>query len=130
MDNKFSFNHLHSQQPQTLAHALADSPTGLLGWNTQLMVGEAMAAQPLDDDFILTNVGIYWLTNTGGSAIRFYYEDAKAAPPAEPTTVPIGLATFAGDFGGIRRFAERDHRNVVQSHTYDAPGRHYPAHLE
>jgi len=33
MDHKFSFNQLHSQQPQTLAHALADSPVGLLAWN-------------------------------------------------------------------------------------------------
>jgi pimeloyl-ACP methyl ester carboxylesterase len=129
MDNKFSFNQLHSQQPQTLAHALADSPTGLLGWNAQLMAGDAMA-QPLDDDFILTNASIYWLTNTAGSAVRFYYEDAKADPATEPTTAPIGLATFAGDFGGIRRFAERDHKNIVQWHTYDAPGGHYAAHLE
>jgi pimeloyl-ACP methyl ester carboxylesterase len=130
LDNKFSFNQLHSQQPQTLAHALADSPTGLLGWNAQLMAGDAMRAKPLDDDFILTNVSIYWLTNTAGSAVRFYYEDARTEPATEPTTVPIGLASFAGDFGGIRRFAERDHRNIVQWHTYDAPGGHYAAHLE
>jgi pimeloyl-ACP methyl ester carboxylesterase len=130
MDNKFSFNQLHSQQPQTLAHALADSPTGLLAWNAQLMAGDAMRAKPLDDDFILTNVSLYWLTNTAGSAIRFYYEDAKAEPATEPTTVPIGLASFAGDFGGIRRFAKRDHQNIVQWHVYDAPGGHYAAHLE
>jgi pimeloyl-ACP methyl ester carboxylesterase len=129
MENKFSFNQVHSQQPQTLAHALADSPTGLLGWNAQLMAGDAMANQ-LDDDFILTNVSIYWLTNTAGSAIRFYYEDARSEPATEPTTVPIGLASFAGDFGGIRRFAERDHTNIMQWHTYDAPGGHYAAHLE
>ena len=54
-----------SQQPQTLAHALADSPAGLLGWNGQLMVG-------LDDDFVLANVAVYWFTRTGGSSIRFY----------------------------------------------------------
>jgi pimeloyl-ACP methyl ester carboxylesterase len=130
MDNKFSFNQLHSQQPQTLAHALADSPAGLLGWNAQLMAGDTMRAKPLDDDFILTNVSIYWLTNTAGSAIRFYYEDAKTEPATEPTTVPIGLASFAGDFSGIRRFAERDHQNIMQWHTYDAPGGHYAAYLE
>jgi epoxide hydrolase len=37
MDHMISFNQLQSQQPQTLTHALADSPAGLLGWNTQLM---------------------------------------------------------------------------------------------
>ena len=128
-ENKFSFNQLHSQQPQTLAHALADSPAGLLGWNAQLMGSDAMGEQDLDDDFILTNVAIYWLTNTAGSSIRFYYEDAKARPSSEPTSVPIGLAACAGDFKSIRRFVERDYKNIVQWHTYDEPGGHYAAHL-
>ncbi len=86
MDHKISFNQLHSQQPQTLAHALADSPAGLLGWNGQLMADDAMGERNLDDDFILDNVSLYWLTNTGGESIRFYYEDAHAPRAAEPTT--------------------------------------------
>src|SRR5215472_13102018 len=90
MDHKISFNQLHSQQPQTLAHALADSPVGLLGWNAQLMTPDAMGDRQLDEDFILTNAALYWLTNTGGSSIRFYYEDAHRAQQAEPTTVPLG----------------------------------------
>ena len=65
-DNMFSFNTLHSQQPQTLAFALADSPVGLLAWNAQLM------GETLDPDFILANVAIYWLTGTSGSSIRRY----------------------------------------------------------
>ena len=132
MDNKFAFNVLHSQQPQTLAFALADSPVGLLAWNAQLL-GES-----LDRDFVLANVAIYWLTGTSGSAIRFYYEDAHAAAkPSGPTTAPTGLAMFGGDFQSIRRFAERDHSNIVSWHAYgpaapggspaDAPG-HYAAH--
>ncbi|MCC5576581.1 epoxide hydrolase [Microtetraspora sp. AC03309] len=118
-----AFNTLHSQQPQTLAHALADSPVGLLGWNAQLFDHD------LDDDFVLTNVALYWLTGTAGSSIRMYYENAKAAPlPAEPTTTPIGLASAKGDFESIRRFAERDHKNIAQWHTYDTGG-HYAAHI-
>jgi epoxide hydrolase len=131
-DNKFSFNVLHSQQPQTPAFALADSPVGLLAWNAQLF-GES-----LDRDFILANVAIYWLTGTSGSAIRFYYEDAHAGErPGGPTTVPTGLAMFAGDFQSIRRFADRDHANIVSWNAYgsataaagqrDAAG-HYAAH--
>ena len=88
-----------------------------------------MSEQPLDDDFILTNVAIYWLTGTAGSSVRFYYENAHAEAPGEPTTVPIGLATFAGDFGGVRRFAERQHTNIVQWNSYQQPGGHYAAHL-
>jgi pimeloyl-ACP methyl ester carboxylesterase len=115
-DNMFSFNTLHSQQPQTLAFGLADSPVGLLAWNAQLF-GES-----LDRDFVLANVAVYWLTGTSGSAIRFYYEDAHTSEhPAGPTTAPTALAMFAGDFQSIRRFAERDHSNIVSWNSYD-PG--------
>jgi pimeloyl-ACP methyl ester carboxylesterase len=130
MDRKIAFNQLQSQQPQTLAHALADSPVGLLGWNTQLMTPDAMGDKRLDPDFILANVALYWLTNTAGSSARFYYEDAHGPRPAEPTTVPLGVAGFAGDFSGVRRFAERDHRNLAQWTMHTEPGGHYAAHLE
>lgn len=113
-ENKMAFNTLHSQQPQTLAYALADSPVGLLGWNAQLF-GES-----LDARFVIANVALYWLTGTAGSSLRFYYEDAHATEqPTEPTTVPTGLAMFAGDFQSIRRFAERDHSKIVSWNSYD-----------
>lgn len=113
-ENKMAFNALQSQQPQTLAFALADSPLGLLGWNAQLF-GES-----LDDEFVIGNIAIYWFTNTGGSSIRFYYEDAHTDEhPTEPTTTPTGLAMFKGDFQSIRRFADRDHSKIVSWNSYD-----------
>jgi uncharacterized protein (TIGR03086 family) len=117
-ENMFSFNTLHSQQPHTLAFALADSPLGLLAWNAQLF------GEHLDAGFVIANVALYWLTRTGGSSIRFYYEDAHTdahttSHPEGPTTVPTGLAMFAGDFQSIRRFAERDHANIVSWNSYD-----------
>ena len=120
-ENKFSFNTLMSQQPQTLGYAVNDSPAGLLAWNAQLL------GEDLDPDFALTNVMTYWLTQTGTSAARLYYENAHAERPTEPTTLPLGLAGFGGDFYGIRRFAERDHRNIVHWQTYDHGG-HFAAH--
>jgi pimeloyl-ACP methyl ester carboxylesterase len=108
-------------QPQTIAHALADSPAGQLAWSGQLF-GEA-----LSPDEILTNVSIYWLTNTAASAARFYYENKHAEQATEPTTVPIGLASFAFDFRPIRRFAERDHANIVHWSEFDR-GSHWAAH--
>jgi epoxide hydrolase len=108
-------------QPQTIAHALADSPAGQLAWSGQLF-GDA-----LGPDEILTNVSIYWLTNTAASAARFYYENKRAEHPTEPTTAPIGLASFAYDFRPIRRFAERDHANIVSWSEFDR-GSHWAAH--
>ena len=47
--------------------------------------------------------------------------------PAEPATVPPGLASFADDVGSVRRFADRDHQNVVSWHGCTVGG-HYAAH--
>jgi epoxide hydrolase len=112
---------LQAAQPQTVAHALADSPAGQIGWSGQLF-GDA-----LSKDHILTNVAIYWLTNTAASAARFYYENKHATHPTGPSTVPIGLASFAFDFRPIRRFAERDHTNIVSWSEFDR-GSHWAAH--
>jgi pimeloyl-ACP methyl ester carboxylesterase len=108
-------------QPQTIAHALSDSPAGQLAWSGQLF-GDA-----LTPDEILTNASIYWLTNTSASAARIYYEDAHAEQPTGPTTVPTGLASFANDFRPIRKFAERDHENIVSWAEFDRGG-HWAAH--
>ena len=122
-ENKMSFNTLMAQQPQTLSFALLDSPVGLLAWNAQLL------GEDLDRDFVLTNVMVYHLTRTAGSAARLYYENAHVQPPTEPTTVPIALAAFGGDFSGIRRFAERDHKNIVRWTTFESGG-HFAAHKQ
>ncbi|MEU9509053.1 epoxide hydrolase family protein [Micromonospora sp. NPDC048170] len=126
------YDRLHSTEPQNVAHALADSPAGLLGWMAQLM------GEQLDPEYVLTNATIYWLTNTAASSARFYYEDAEVVPPVQkvngrgttplaPTTVPLGLANFPWDFQSIRTLAERDHKNIVSWQTYDRGG-HFAAH--
>ena len=121
--DKLAYNELQSTQPQNLAHALADSPAGQLAWSYQLF-GDAV-----DPDFVLTTVAIYWFTRTAASSMRFYREDrlSAAEAPQGPTTVPLALASFADDFSGIRRFAERDHHNLVSWTEFDRGG-HYPAH--
>ena len=116
-----AFAKLQASKPQNLAHALADSPAGQLGWIGQLL---GTAVSP---DVVVTNAAIYWFTNTGASSARFYYEDAHAEHPSEPTTAPMGLAAFAFDFKPLRRFAERDHANIVSWNEYER-GSHWAAH--
>jgi len=111
------YEKLQQTKPQNLAHAIADSPSGQLAWSGQLF-GDAVSPA-----FIITNVIIYWLTNTGASAARWYYEDAHATEkPTEPTTVPMGLANFGFDFQSIRAFADRDHKNIISWNKYTEGG--------
>ena len=116
-----AYNAYQSAQPQTLAYALQDSPAGWLAWVTQLFQRWA------ERDYLITNAATYWLTGTIGSSIRRYYEDARAQPAGEPTTTPTGVAIFAEDFQSIRRFAERDHANIVRWTRYDR-GSHFSPH--
>jgi hypothetical protein len=114
-----AYNQYQSAQPQTLAYALQDSPAGWLAWITQLF------RDSVDRDYILTNASAYWLTGTVGSSIRRYHDEAHTLPtPEGPTTTPTGVAIFAEDFQSIRRFAERDHANIVSWNRYDR-GSHF-----
>jgi epoxide hydrolase len=116
-----AYAELQATKPQNLAHALADSPAGQLAWIGQLL-GTAV-----DPDTVLTIATIYWLTNTSASSARLYWEDRHTEHPAEPTTAPTGLASFAHDFRPVRKFAERDHKNIVSWSRFDR-GSHWAAH--
>jgi epoxide hydrolase len=114
-----AYNAYQAAQPQTLAYALQDSPAGWLAWVTQLF------QRWLEPDDILTHASAYWLTGTIGSSIRRYYDDTHASEhPTEPTTTPTGVAIFAEDFQSVRRFADRDHSNIVSWHRYER-GSHF-----
>ncbi len=114
-----AYNQYQSAQPQTLAYALQDSPAGWLAWVTQLF------RDAVDRDYILTNASAHWLTGTVGSSIRRYYDEAHTTQPSDaPTTTPTGVAIFAEDFQSIRRFAERDHANIVSWNRYER-GSHF-----
>lgn len=116
-----AFADLQSTKPQNLAHALADSPAGQLAWIGQLL------GTSVDPDTVLTIASLYWFTNTAASSARLYYEDRHTQHPTRPTTAPTALASFAYDFRPVRRFAERDHANIVSWREFDR-GSHWAAH--
>jgi pimeloyl-ACP methyl ester carboxylesterase len=103
-----------STRPQTLAYALNDSPAGQLAWNLEWFVDwDPIRTEqtPVDRDVLLTDVTIFWLTGTAGSAARLYLEagaEAWGERPA-PSPVPTGVANFLGD-RAIRGLAELSNR--------------------
>ncbi|KAA5837319.1 epoxide hydrolase 1 [Saccharopolyspora hirsuta] len=105
----------NSKRPQTVAYGLHDSPVGQLAWIVEKFkeLTEPEAGLPedsIDRDRILTDVTLYWLTGTAGSAAQIYYEEISANDWSEPQrgTVPTGVLVSAHDVT-IRRWAERDH---------------------
>ncbi|WP_214410867.1 epoxide hydrolase family protein [Sphaerisporangium fuscum] len=122
---RMGYASIQATRPQTLAYALADSPVGQLAWNLEWFddYGENVGA--VNADAILTNVSLYWLTGTAGSAARLYREGASAwGREVEFSKVPLGVAVFRGD-STIRRFAERNH-TVVHWSEFDEGG-HFAA---
>ncbi|MEV0630034.1 epoxide hydrolase family protein [Nonomuraea wenchangensis] len=105
-----------STRPQTLAYALNDSPAGQLAWNMEWYVDWDPANKvqtPVDRDVLLTDVTIFWLTRTTGSAARLYYEggDEGWGKRPAPSGVPTGVANFPGD-KALRGLAELSHSIV------------------
>jgi epoxide hydrolase len=109
---------VQSQQPQSLAYALSDSPVGLLGWHCLIY------REGIDPDYVLDNVSIHWLTGTAASAIRIYREFSVQDSPSGQSATPIGYAQFKDDYQPIRRLTPP---NVVRWNKYDSGG-HFSAH--
>jgi pimeloyl-ACP methyl ester carboxylesterase len=107
---------LHMTKPQSLAVGLNDSPAGLLAWilsfvNTGAEANQAEAAFG-GRDALLTNATIYWVTQTIGSSVRMYAEDARAtwsgaSQPAGRSSAPAGIALFPREAAFPREWAER-----------------------
>ena len=99
---------IQATRPQTLAHALSDSPVGQLAWIVEKFKEWTHGDLPQDSittDRLLTNVMLYWLTATAGSAANLYYESMHSRNWPTPSQVPTGVAVFAEDIA-IRRYAE------------------------
>lgn len=113
MREEFGYVAIQSTRPQTLAYGLTDSPVGQLAWLMDKFrewthPRDTLPEKIVDRDRLLTNVMIYWLTGTAGSAgyVGYAQESAWGARK-ENSGVPTGVIVFAHDVG-IRRYAETE----------------------
>ncbi len=94
---------LHRTKPQTAAVGLTDSPAGLAAWIVEKLRAWSDSDGSIENSFtkdeILTNLTIYWLTQTIGSSMRMYSANGAIAPAqlARRVEVPSGFALFPGD---------------------------------
>jgi epoxide hydrolase len=119
----------NAKRPQTVAYGLHDSPVGQLAWIVEKYKEltdpeDGLPEDSIDRDRILTDVSIYWLTGTAGSAAQIYYEEISAGggggAPTSRGTTPTAVLVSTHDVT-IRRWAERDH-NVVRWTELDRGG--------
>ncbi len=129
-------------RPQTIGYALLDSPVALAAWmldhdtDAYEKISRAFVdGQPsggLTRDHILDNVTVYWLTGTGASAARSYWEGGRAASHAAgeappQVKLPVGFTTFPGEiFKAPRTWVEKSYPTLT--YFNEAPlGGHFAA---
>jgi pimeloyl-ACP methyl ester carboxylesterase len=133
-----------STRPQTIGYALLDSPVALAAWmldhdtdSYQKISRAFLDGQPaghLTPDRIVDNITLYWLTGTGASAARWYWElgqaqaKALAAGQALPEVqVPVGFTTFPGEiFRAPRSWVETSYPSLTYFNQVDRGG-HFAA---
>ena len=129
-------------RPQTIGYALLDSPVALAAWmldhdtDSYYKISRAfLGGQPegnLTRDHVLDNITLYWLTGTGASAARSYWEGGQAAAhaagqPRPEMKLPAGVTAFPGEiFQAPRSWAEKVYPNLIYFHKADKGG-HFAA---
>lgn len=142
--NGFGYFLEQSTRPQTIGYSLLDSPLGLAAWlldhdtDSYYKISRAFVdGEPtgnLTRDNILDNVTLYWLTGTGASAARWYWEfgqflaaaaSSGQAPP--PVKVPVGFTTFPGElWAAPRSWAETAYPGLAYFNKVEKGG-HFAA---
>jgi pimeloyl-ACP methyl ester carboxylesterase len=129
-------------RPQTVGYAALDSPAALAAWmldhdtDSYYKISHAFVdGQPsgnLTKDQILDNISLYWLTGTGASAARSYWENTQATAqaagkPRPEVSVPVGFTTFPGEIWQTpRSWVEKSYPNVTYFHEAEKGG-HFAA---
>lgn len=119
-----------STRPQTIGYALVDSPVGQLTWILDKLYSWTDHGGSLEDvvsrDRILDLVTLYWLTATGGSSARFYWENFPPRGNDDVVTAPAAVTVFPADIEKLpRRWVERKFRDLRHWNVADAGG-HFP----
>ncbi|MEX0963007.1 MAG: epoxide hydrolase family protein [Pseudohongiellaceae bacterium] len=107
MQNEVGYQQIQRTKPQSLGYGLNDSPAGLAAWIVEKFHGWTDMPQGADGDLdnhftkdeLLTNISIYWFTETITSSARIYYESSKTPleKPIEYIDVPTGVAIYPAE---------------------------------
>jgi pimeloyl-ACP methyl ester carboxylesterase len=109
---------IQSTKPQTLSYGLSDSPIGTAAWILEKFRSWSDCKGQLENSYskdeLLTNVMIYWFTNTLSSSVNMYYENTHSLPPMGKITVPTALALFSEDILLPPKEWAEENLNIIQ----------------
>jgi pimeloyl-ACP methyl ester carboxylesterase len=101
VNNGFGYAAIMNTRPETIGYGLADSPVGLAAWLydkiSDWVFTRGDPEKALSTDAILDNITLYWLTNTGPSSGRIYWENTVSGAKLSPIKVPVGVTVFPGE---------------------------------
>jgi microsomal epoxide hydrolase len=96
--NESAYSQLQGTKPQTLGYSLNDSPAGLAAWIVEKFRTWSDSSGDVEKKFtkdeLLTNITIYWVTETAPSSVRLYYENRVDPGLQGKVTVPFACAVF------------------------------------
>jgi epoxide hydrolase len=118
-------------RPQTIGYSLVDSPVGLLAWILDKFAEwsdtEDSPFETISIDRVLDDVTLYWLTRTGASAARIYYESHNSLDPELRVDVPSAISMYPRDIEKCpRAWAQERYRQIVRWKTPEIGG-HFPS---
>ncbi|WP_280273728.1 epoxide hydrolase family protein [Nocardia wallacei] len=118
-------------RPQTIGYSLVDSPVGLLAWILDKFAEwtdtEDSPFEAISRDRILDDVTLYWLTRTGASAARIYYESHNSLAPELRVDVPSAITVYPRDIEKYPRpWAQERYRQIVRWRSPETGG-HFPS---
>ncbi|MFF0265474.1 epoxide hydrolase family protein [Kribbella sp. NPDC004536] len=118
-------------RPQTIGYSLVDSPVGLLAWILDKFADWSDTAdspfERISKDRILDDVTLYWLTRTGASAARIYYESHNSLDPELKVDVPAAVTIYPADIEKYPRpWSAQRYRQIVRWKS-PATGGHFPS---
>jgi pimeloyl-ACP methyl ester carboxylesterase len=123
-----------ANRPQTL-YGIADSPVGLAAWildhdaASYALMARVFDGQPegLTRDDVLDNITLYWLTNTGVSSARLYWENKLAFFDVKNVQVPVAVSVFPDElYAAPKTWAERAYPKLIYYNKLDKGG-HFAA---
>ena len=118
-------------RPQTIGYSLVDSPVGLLAWIldkfSEWTDTTDSPFETLSIDRVLDDVTLYWLTRSGASSARIYWESHDSLDPELRVDVPAAITMYPGDIEKCPRpWAEHRYHRIVRWNAPESGG-HFPS---